>query len=89
MNLLTYLLTYLLLILTYLLLIEVARRERPQLSVHASAAAAVRKLRRPRQYVSRSNPSPNLVLLDGWVASPVSKYVRLTYLHPPGRHAVP
>ena len=43
-----------------LLLIEVARRERPQLSVDASATAAVRKLRRRAPYLS--NPSPNLVL---------------------------
>ena len=51
-----------------LLLIEVARRERPQLSVDTSAAAAVRKLRRPRHasptpartssYL-RPKPSPN------------------------------
>ena len=45
-----------------LLLIEVARRERPQLSVDTSAAAAVRKLRRPR-HASPTPPSPNLVLL--------------------------
>ena len=37
-----------------LLLIEVARRERPQLSVDTSAAAAVRKLRRPRH----ASPTP-------------------------------
>ena len=37
-----------------LLLIEVARRERPQLSVDTSAAAAVCKLRRPRH----ASPTP-------------------------------
>ena len=37
-----------------LLLIEVARRERPQLSVDTSAAAAVRKLRRP----CHASPTP-------------------------------
>ena len=37
-----------------LLLIEVARRERPQHSVDTSAAAAVRKLRRPRH----ASPTP-------------------------------
>ena len=49
-----------------LLLIEVARRERPQLSVDTSAAAAVRKLRRPRhasptpaRTSSYLGPSPN------------------------------
>ena len=42
-----------------LLLIEVARRERPQLSVDASATAAVRKLRRRAPHLF--NSSPNLV----------------------------
>ena len=42
-----------------LLLIEVARRERPQLSVDASATAAVRKLRRRAPHLFNSSPSPS------------------------------
>ena len=40
-----------------LLLIEVARRERPQLSVDTSAAAAVRKLRRRAPHLSNRDPT--------------------------------